>query len=78
MPGLFYLKKDTPIAYFSKVLGMRVRLKSIYEKELMAIVFAVLKWRHYLLVRKFIIPRTKKVSNICWSSEKLVPNTKDG
>lgn len=48
MPGLFYLKKDTPIAYFSKVLGMQARLKSIYEKELMAIVFAVLKWRHYI------------------------------
>ena len=41
------------IAYFSRALPQNARLKSIYEWELMVIVFAVQKWRHYLLGRKF-------------------------
>lgn len=53
--GAVLLQEGHPISYFSKVLGRQARLKSIYEKELMAIVLAMLKWRHYLLGRKFII-----------------------
>lgn len=41
--GTVLSQEGNPIAYFSKVLGLRARLKSIYEKELMAIVLAVLK-----------------------------------
>lgn len=47
--------RRAPIAFFSKVLGSRARMKSIYEKEFMAIVFAVPKWRHYLLGRRFLV-----------------------
>lgn len=43
------------MSFFSKVLGKRASMRSIYEKELMAIVFAILKWRHYLLGRKFMV-----------------------
>lgn len=39
------------IAYFNNVLGPSARLKSIYETELMAIVLAMQKWRHYTLGR---------------------------
>nr|AEV42261.1 hypothetical protein [Beta vulgaris] len=53
--GVVLLQQGHPIAYFSKVLGVRARAKSIYEKELMAVVLAVLKWRHYLLGRHFVI-----------------------
>ncbi|KAH9745477.1 hypothetical protein KPL70_004086 [Citrus sinensis] len=45
------LQGQQPVAYYSQVLGARACLKSIYEKELMAIVFAILKWRLYLLGR---------------------------
>lgn len=50
------LSQDShPIAYFSKALGSKGRCKPIYEKELMAIVLAVQKWRHYLLGRHFVV-----------------------
>lgn len=37
-------KSGHTIAYYSKQVGPRGRAKSIYEKELMAIVFAIEKW----------------------------------
>lgn len=53
--GTVLLQDKHPVAFFSKVLGPRARLKLVYEKELMTIVLAVQKWRHYLLGRRFII-----------------------
>ncbi|KAL4568842.1 hypothetical protein LXL04_024459 [Taraxacum kok-saghyz] len=46
--GAVLSQDSRPVAYYSCVLGTRACLKSIYEKELMAIVKAVLKWRPYL------------------------------
>lgn len=37
-----------PIAFISKAFGPRNSSLSVYEKELLAITFAVSKWRHYL------------------------------
>lgn len=42
--GAVLTQDGHPIAFFSKLLGPRARLKSIYEKELVAIVLAILKW----------------------------------
>ena len=53
--GAVLLQGQRPVAFFSQTLGPRARAKSIYEKELMAIVFAILKWRPYLLGRRFIV-----------------------
>lgn len=53
--GAVLLQNGKPVAYFSKLLGTRAQIKSIYEKELIAICLAVTKWKPYLLGRHFIV-----------------------
>ena len=49
------MQERHPIAYVSKSLGPRQLALSTYEKELLAIVYAVTKWKHYLWGRRFLI-----------------------
>ena len=48
-------KKDTPLLFLSKALSVKNLGLSVYEKELLALVMAVTKWRHYLVGNHFII-----------------------
>lgn len=49
------MQEGQPLAFFGHVLGTRARMKSVYERELMAIVMAVQKLRPYLLGRRFVV-----------------------
>ncbi|KAF7801788.1 Retrotransposable element Tf2 [Senna tora] len=49
-----------PVAYFSKKLSHKLSKASAYVRELYAITQAVMKWRHYLLGRKFTIKTDHK------------------
>ncbi|XP_026452109.1 uncharacterized protein LOC113352512 [Papaver somniferum] len=46
--GAVLTQEGKPISFFSSALGPRARALSTYEKEFLAIVKAVQKWRHYL------------------------------
>ncbi|RVW92923.1 Retrovirus-related Pol polyprotein from transposon 17.6 [Vitis vinifera] len=59
--GAVLMQTQRLVAYFSQVLSVRERQKSIYEKELMAIVLVVQNWHHYLLGHHFIV-RTNQSS----------------
>lgn len=49
------MQKGQPIAYLSKALGQKHQALSIYEKEFLALIMAVEKWRPYLQLQEFII-----------------------
>lgn len=53
--GAVLMQGGRPIAFFSKALGPKAAGQSIYEKEAMAILEALKKWRHYVLGSKLII-----------------------
>jgi hypothetical protein len=49
------MQSGKPIAFYSKAIGPKAAGQSIYEKEAMAILEALKKWRHYILGNKLII-----------------------
>ncbi|KAL0392675.1 UNVERIFIED_CONTAM: hypothetical protein Sradi_2490300 [Sesamum radiatum] len=49
------MQDHRPIAYLNKVLGLRNQGLSVYEKEFLAILLAVTKWKHYLVGHHFVI-----------------------
>lgn len=53
--GAVLMQEGHPLAYISRQLKGKQLTLSIYEKELLAVVFALQKWRHYLLTNHFVI-----------------------
>lgn len=53
--GAVLMQQRRPIAYFSKALSPGNLAKSVYEKELMALVLCIQHWRHYLLGKQFTV-----------------------
>jgi hypothetical protein len=69
--GAVLMQEGKPIAYYSKTLGPRAMTLSIYEKEALAILEALKKWRHYLLGNQLTI-RTDQKSLKYLSSQRLL------
>lgn len=53
--GAILMQEKRPLAYLSKSLKGKALNLSTYEKEMLAILLAVRKWRQYLLGRLFLI-----------------------
>ncbi|XP_021859476.2 uncharacterized protein [Spinacia oleracea] len=51
--GAVLMQDGHPLAYISRSLGPKWQKLSVYEKELLAIVFAVQKWEQYLMAAIF-------------------------
>ena len=49
------MQRGQPIDFLSKALGKKNQGLSIYEKEFLALIMAVEKWRHYLDRQEFVI-----------------------
>ena len=53
--GAVLMQEGRPIAYLSQALKGKNLLLSTYEKEFLALVLAIQKWRHYLLGHRFLV-----------------------
>ena len=58
--GAVLMQQGKPIAYISKALGERNRHMSIFDKEFLALILAVEKWRPYLQRSPFVIKTDHK------------------
>lgn len=58
--GAVLLQDSHPIAYYSKELKGKLQFLSAYDKEMIAIVNAIRRWRQYLLGVKFVIKTDHK------------------
>jgi hypothetical protein len=69
--GAVLMQKGQPLDFFSKTLGIKAQAQSIYEKEAVAILEALKKWRQYLVGNKLFI-RTDQQSLKFLTSQRLL------
>jgi hypothetical protein len=69
--GAVLTQDGKPIAYLSKALGPRSWEFSTYEKELVAFLMAINKWRLYLQIKPFVI-KTDHQSRSYLLEQKLI------
>lgn len=62
------MQENQPVAYFSEALKGSALHLSTYEKEMIAIVKSIRKWRPYLLGKAFTVQTDQRSLNIYWIS----------
>ncbi|KAJ0481982.1 putative nucleotidyltransferase, Ribonuclease H [Helianthus annuus] len=58
--GAVLMQDKHPLAYISKALSPKQQTMYVYDKELLAILFAVKQWHYYLISNHFIIKTDQK------------------
>lgn len=58
--GAVLLQDQQPLAFISKASAPKHYGLSVYEKELLSVVYAMGKWTHYLTRRHFVIQTDHK------------------
>jgi len=53
--GAVLMQNSHPVAYLSKALGVKAQALSTYEKECLALIMAITKWKQYLQHKEFTI-----------------------
>jgi hypothetical protein len=64
--GAVLMQGRRPIAYFSQALHGRNLVLSTYEKEMLALVTAIHKWRPYLLGHRFVVRTDHRSLKFLW------------
>ena len=64
-------QENRPVAYFSENLNGTKKKYSTYDKEFYAIIQALKKWRHYLVLQEFVLYSDNQALQFITIQEKL-------
>ena len=67
--GGVLMQEQRPVAFFIQALDGRKLALSAYDKEMLALVLAVRRWRPYLIGRKFIIRTDQRSLKYLWEQK---------
>lgn len=71
--GAVLMQGGHPILYFSKVLSHKTKVMSAYDRELLALVLVVTKWKHYLFGTTFEVHTNHESLKHLWEQSIITP-----